>query len=232
MRYLFTNEILSAVLSATNGDSNYPVRNLQDRFLEKIFGNGAGSSVITGEWDTDKSADCLFYAFHNLTALSAVYKNSVGGVLATITPSSIADVGVEYFPKLTTIRSIEVTITGDYIGGLATGPYYQMPDPEEAFPLPLQDNSYFEQSPSGQVLSNYEKPLEAPEFTFKGVSNDVANEIRSKYTTIGKGTPFYADFFENNRDFYSPLYCFFTEEPGDNKNSRKRDYSVKLLEAR
>ena len=145
-----------------------------------------------------------------------------------------SDTDMTYFDKLA-LKQIVTTIEGPdpvYLGGLGAGEYYQMPDPEEAFSLPLRDNSHYEQSPSGQVLSNYEEPLEAPEFTFKGVSNDVANEIRSEYTTIGKGTPFYADFFENNRDFYSPLYCFFTAEPGDKKNSRKRDYSVKLLEAR
>jgi len=232
MRYLFTNEILDAVLSATNGNSNYPIKNLQDKFLGKIFKNTTGSSVITVEYTSDISANCLFYAHHNLTALSAVYKNSASTTLATITPSTIQDVGVEYFTKLTTIRSIEITITGDYIGGIGTGVYYQMPDPLADFSRDLQDNSFVIQSPSGQVLSNYEKPLKVPQWSFRDLKTSIANDIRNSYIEIGRGTPFYADFFENNRDFYNPLYCFFTVEPGDQKNGRRIDYNIELMEAR
>jgi hypothetical protein len=232
MRYLFTNEILDAVLSATNGSSNYPVRNIQDRFLHRRFQNTTGASVITIAWLADISANCLFYAFHDLTVLSAVYKNSAGATLATITPSTINDVGVEYFTELTTVRSIEITITGNYLGGLATGVYYQMPDPLFDFSRPLIDNSYVSQNPSGQVLANYEEPLKAPAFSFRDLLTSIANDIRSEYITLGKGTPFYADFFESNRDFYSPLYCFFTNEPGDQKNGRRIDYTISLREAR
>lgn len=232
MRYLFINKILDAVLSATNGNSNYPVSNLQDRFLEKRFQNDSGSSVITVEYISDIEANCLFYAFHDLTALSAVYKNSGGSTIATITPSSIEDVGIEYFTKLTTVRTIEITITGNYIGGIATGVYYQMPDPLAAFSRDLQDNSFVSQSPSGQVLSNYEKALKVPSWSFKDLATVIANDIRNSYIEIGKGTPFYADFFENNRDFYEPLYCFFIKEPGDSKNGRRIDYKIDLMEAR
>jgi len=233
MRFLFTNEILNGVLSATNENTNYPVENIQDRFLEKRFQDDGGSSVITIEYTSDISANCLFYAFHDLTVLSAVYKDSTGATLATVAPSTIEDVGIEYFTKLTTIRTIEITITGNYIGGLGTGVYYQMPNPLADFPLALQDNSYVFQSPSGQVLSNYEKPLKAQSFNFKDETNTIANELKSRYITLGAGTPFYADFFEGNRiDFFEPMYCYFTEAPGDQKNGRRRDLAVNLLEAR
>ena len=232
MRYLFTNEILNGTISSTNENSNYPATNIQDDFLELIFKNTTGSSVIKIEWTADIFADCLFYGHHNLTALSAVYKDNTGATLATITPSNISDIGVEYFTKLTTVRSLEITITGDYIGGLATGEYYAMPNPLADFSRPLKDNSFMVQSPSGQVLSNYEKPLKVLSFTFRDLTPIIANEIREKYIELGRGKPFYADFFENNRDFFYPLYCVFTDEPGDQKNGRRIDYVINLREAR
>ncbi len=232
MRFLFENEILNGVISATNVNSNYPATNIQDNFLELIFKDTGGSSIIKIEWAADIITDCLFYGFHNLIALSAVFKDSTGATLATVTPSTISDIGVEYFTQLTTVRSLEITITGDYVGGLATGKYYQMPDPLADFERQLKDNSYVSQSPSGQTLRNYEKPLKLLSFTFKDLTYKITNEIRDKYISLGKGHAFYADFFEGNRDFFYPLYCIFASEPDDKKNGRRIDYKINLVEAR
>ncbi len=236
MRYLFVNELLNAdSISATNESTNYPATNLIDVFLEKRFQSTGVSSLIIFSWTADISADCFFYAFHNITALSAVFKNSGGSTLATVTPSVISDVGIEYFTKLTTVRSVEITITGPdpaYIGGMGTGEYYEMPDPLADFGRPLEDNSFIQASPSGQVLSNYEKPLKAHSWSFRDLLLSIGNEIRAFYITLGKGAPFYADFFEEAPELAEPLYCYFTGPPGDQKNGRRIDYTIDLLEAR
>ena len=229
MRFLFTNEILNASVSATNASDNYPARNLQDQFLQKRFQSTGTSSVITFEWMAPVSAGCLFYAYHNLTALTAVYKDSLGATLATITPSTIQDVGVEYFTQIDNVASLEITITGPdpaYTGGFGTGIYTELADPLADFGRPLLDNSYMKASSTGQVLSNYEKPLKAHSWTFRDLTVTQANIIRNAYITLGKGRPFYADFFENARELAEPLYCYFTSEPGDQKNGRRIDYTI------
>ena len=69
MRYLFRNEILDAVLSATNGDSNYPVANLQDRFLQKRFQSTGEISQITSLLDATKDINCIAHGHTNATSI-------------------------------------------------------------------------------------------------------------------------------------------------------------------
>lgn len=155
---------------------------------------------------------------------------------SSVTHNIDDDTDFTYFDSVN-VKQIVTTVegpTGVYLGGLGAGTYLQLPDPLADFDRPLRDNSFVDQSPSGQVLNNYEKPLIAPSFRFPPVLPALANQIRDGYINIGKGFPFYADFFEDDRTFtfYAPLYCFFRNEPGDQKNSKRIEYAIDLLEAR
>ncbi len=235
MRILFDNLFENASISATNESLNYPAINLVHPFLEKRFQSSGVSSVITLDFTEDQTMDCFFYAFHNTTSLSVVYKNSVAATLLTLNISSPEDVGIEYFASLTTIRSVEITINGPdpvYLGGVGGGVCYQMPDPLADYEPGNADNSDPVESPFGQTLQNYIKPLRALKYGFRENENSARKEIDTRYKSVGKGKPIYFDLYEDTREKEEPIYGKITNDLGFSYSPRRYNFELNILEAR
>jgi hypothetical protein len=101
----------SGTITATNASINYDPNNIKHPYIKKRVQAVANIQVITIPFSSAQSADCLFYGIHNLSGLTAVFKDSGGSTIDTIVVSTINDIGVEYFTQIDGIRSIELTIT-------------------------------------------------------------------------------------------------------------------------
>lgn len=205
MRILFDPIVrnYSGTISATNASINYSANNIKHPFLRKRIQASTTSQVITIPFTVDQSADCLFYGIHNLSSLVAVFKNSGGGTVGTVTISSpdTENVNVEYFTQIDNIRSIEVTITtaSSYakLGGFECGVYYQMPYAYTSYPSETIDNSRASKSGGGQVTVDDITKLRGFGFKLLEVSYTIEQEIKTNYYLNGK-RPCYIDLFETD----------------------------------
>lgn len=235
MRVNFNNIFKDAIITATNSSFNYLPSNLIHSFLRKRFQSTGVSSVITAAFTVDQTLNNFFYGFHNITSLTVVFKNSVSATLLTIPITSPEDIGVEYFTELTTVRSVEITITGPdpvYLGGIGGDSYYQMPDPLANYNPDNTDNSDVTESPFGQTLQNLITPLRSLEFGFKDIESETAKIIEGLYKSVGVGKPLFWDLYEDNRDKEAPLYGKITSPLAFPYSPRRHDFSLSLLEAR
>lgn len=65
--YLVTNKITSSMLSSLTADSSYPVSNLLDKEMDKVYRSTSTSSeVISVDFGEDVTIDTIFLGNHNL----------------------------------------------------------------------------------------------------------------------------------------------------------------------
>lgn len=235
MKILFENVFENASFSATNESLNYPIPNIVHPFLHKRFQSSGTSSVVTATFTTDQIVSCFFYGYHNITSLVAVFKNSGGGTLLTLNITSPDDIGVEWFTMLTTVRSVEMTITGAsgfYIGGVGTGQCYTMPDPLASYDPGFADNSEFVESPHGQTLQSYVEPLRELEYGFRDLTLEIRKEISDRYKAVGIGKPLFLDLYEENRSKEPPIYGKILNALSFPYSPRRHNFTLKIREAR
>ena len=233
MRILFNNVFEDASFSATNESLNYPVPNLAHPFLRKRFQSSSTTSLITALFTEDQSMSCFFYGYHTLTTIVVVFKNSGGGTLLTLNITSPEDIGVEWFSTLTTVRSVDITITGAsgvFLGGVGSGLCYQMPDPLANYDPGNADNSDFIESPHGQTLQTYIEPLRELEFGFREL--ELKGEIDSRYKSVGVGKPLFFDLYEDNRDKEPPIYGKIVRSLNFPYSPRRYNFKLQIREAR
>lgn len=235
MRILFNNIAEIATISANNQSLNYPVENVIHPFLEKRFQTTGASSTIVILFDSDQSVNCLFYGYNTMTGLTIVLKNSVDAILDTIVASEIFPVGAEYFPIQTTVRKIELQVSGPdpfYLGGVGVGVYYQMPDPLGVYTPGNTDNTSLTESLYGQTLQNYVKPLRTLEYGFRDNEGTIKKEVNDNYVLVGIGKGIYMDFYEENREKEAPMYGKIIDSLSFPYNPRRYDFSLNVQEAR
>lgn len=236
MRILFDGKVkLAETITATNSSINYPATNIGHPWLARRFQSTSTSSVITITLDDEYDIDCFFYGLHNLTALTAVFKNLGGSTIGTIVVSDINDIGREYFTAIPDVKSIELTISvssgNAYIGGFEVGEYYQMPDIINNFPLGLRDPSLRRKSRGGQITGDKIRPLRNYNFKFREILKDQVDEMLENYITAGK-EPIFMDITEGDRDYLPPIYCEILEPFEPLKSNRRFTDSLKIEEAR
>lgn len=233
MRVLFNNLVADATIYATNESANYPSADLGHPFIKRRFQSTATTSTITIELDADSSINSFFYAFHNLTAITVRLLDSLDATQKTVTITDINDIGIEYFTTETGIRKIEIDITAStfaFLGSFGCGVYYQMPDFLSGFTLGGEDNSIISSSPYGQTLNEQITPLRSEDYGFRDMTIDTKDEIQLNYKTYGKG-PFFIDLTEDDRTFLDPIYAYIVDFITMQKNGRRYDAAIKLLEA-
>lgn len=236
MRILFDPIIrnYSGSITATNASINYNPNNIKHPFLKKRIQGSTTSQVITIPFDEDQSADCFFYGVHNLSALSAVFKDSGGSTIDTVVVSSIYDIGVEYFTQIDGIRSIELTITtaSTYVklGGFEAGIFYQMPDFKNSWPKRIIDNSLAEESNGGQMTTDDITKRRAYVFDLVEITAAVSDEIITNYNLNGK-RPVYIDITEGDRTVFAPIYARIEKPLSQEKNNRRFSTQVEVMEA-
>jgi len=238
MKILFKNIIENnSGISATNQSLNYPVGNIAHPFLKKRFKSTGTTSLIIIDFDTDQCVSCFFWGYHSMTSFDVEFKNSVGTVLHTlnITTTPNTQVDSEYFPEITTVRSIEMTIndsTGVYLGGLGAGCCFTMPNFISEYKKGNQDSSFDVESNDGQSLQNYSKPKRVYGLNFGALNDETTNLINDEYVLVGIGKPLYIDIFENLQSKEPPIYAKILTALNFNKNKLSATFALQIREAR
>lgn len=235
MKVLFRNVFENASFSATNESLNYPVSNLIHPFLRKRFQSSGISSIITASFEDDQIMDCFFYGWNNLESLDVVFKNSVDAILLSVNITEPEDVGSFYFSKLTSVRSVEITVNGligVFLGGVGAGLCYAMPNPLASYDPGSTDNSSSIESPYGQTLQSYIKPLRELEYGFRDQTLEIRKEVESLYRSVGIGKPIYFDLYEEDREKEPQIYGKIVNALRFPYSPRRHNFTIKIREAR
>ncbi len=239
MRILFDNKAKSknATIVSRGSTVIYSPRNLVDDILEKRYQATGHQDVIDISFATPIRANCFFYGYHNLSKIEFAIYNTTGAELYSDKFELPGMNGAAFFPIVHDIGQLRVRITarsgaqGAYLGGVATGEAYRMPDPVNTWPIGYNDNSSFQSTPTGHTLSNYTRPLRRQEFEFQWIPLAQAQEILELYYGVGIGSPIWADAFEDS-DIMNAIYCKFTEPVTAQKIDDRFSMTVKLEESR
>lgn len=208
MKILFENKLLddNAVLSSDVVSSNYPLSNLKNRVLTRRsqVETSGNDLVIEISLTEAKTINCLGFSYTNGEKISVVI-DSV---------SYFTDKDIDYRTNMLYFDDveaslIEVTISGSedylYLGGLAIGEVYTMPDPLYESGEGLLDNNALVSNTYGISYQTEGAILENPAYSFAGLSRATRNELREVYP--GLGSIVWLDAFEDSTNFEEPLYC-------------------------
>lgn len=199
-----------SAITMTNENANYPITNIFSTMLTLISKTTAQASLVTITFAADQSADMFAMAFSNLTVASTVvcvYKNAGGAVL--FTDNLVKDPWYtvkSYFAKLTTIRSIEITITNAvavafYFGTIWIGEKIVLPDIAAYHKKDYGDMAPVSEGWSGQVAGQIKGLLKSWQFKFPLLTTDaILSTVEDYVNDIGR-MPHFLDIFEDVDDW-------------------------------
>lgn len=239
MRIINDNVLHNGTYTASNESLNYPVSNLDHPFLSKRFQATASASTVVCVLESASTIDAIGHAYTNATSGTIVIYS--GGPTTYTTVETIT-MDLTYDPCLTyttsaasSITKIEFILSTDdsflYLGGVSAGEYYEIDNAYADFSRNQIDNTTWEQTRSGQSLSNYRKPLRNIGLRFKPPLAN-SNGLVDVYRALGIGYPFFIDFFYNQRDIMPPLYACFSSALEDAGNGRYRILSTSFQECK
>ena len=237
MKILWQGLIENATLSSLNASLNYPVSNLQNFFLYEKTQSSIDVDTITALFEQESSISDFFWGYTNATRLVLRLYNYEDELLHTeIINNPAQDWGAVEFDTVDDVYYAEVDVVGDsigtYIGGMDWGIGYIMPDPLSEWDETPVDNTDYSESPSGQSLQNYTRPLRREPRAFMDVTHEIKEEIMALYYETGKGKCLWFDFTELAHDYKKPLYGKIIEEINPKKNGRRWDFNINIMEAR
>jgi hypothetical protein len=207
-------------IGMTNEDANYPIENIFSSILTLYAKTTAQGTVITITFTANRSADMFAMAFSNLSDASTivcVYRDAGANILLTdnLTKGSYYIVRSYFAAKLTTIRSITITITNAvaaafYFGTIWIGEKIALPDIEAKHRREYGDTIAINRSPTGQVAGQIGGLLKTFNFKFPLIATNAMIETIEDYINgIGK-MPHFLDVFDEIDD--NIHFCALTNE--------------------
>lgn len=220
MRILFNNLILDDdvdLLSVSVSD-NYPLENLKNRVLTKRTQSLSGDLNFTVTFPSPVTINCICFGYTNGTSIT------VKGITQDIEHKS----NMIYFAE-ETLSTFDVSISGTediYLGGIAAGLYYQMPDPLNNFGVGIQDGNTLFENRYGITYQGKGEIINVPSYSFRNVSNVIKKQIFSGYQ--GVGSVVWIDPFEDYRDLEEPKYSVFSSQIQFRYEGREK-YSISIF---
>jgi len=209
MRILFDNLIFNATLSADTVDANYPITNLQNDSLKKIYKATQASAVITATLSEDSSINSVYIGYTNAAGAVLAMYNSSGTLLGTKT-ITVTRGGLS-FTSVSDVSYVTLTLSGSdiiYLGGFGLGYNFTMPNPVNDLILKPIDNSVVNYSLDGQLYQNKVDLLFYIEPTYSFESVDTYNEILLKFSDLEH--PAWVEPYEENTGIINPMWCKIT----------------------
>ncbi len=243
-------------------NANHPAHNVVDSFLEREFRSKEAEDIISFSFKKKITANCVFWGYHNLQNINFSMQDrgkrtipgSDVGDDTVIQPLPVcvsaddvipvpvtnpAQYGAVYSSLLVSrIAEFKVRVNAAvdepyvWLGGIAIGEAYIMPDPVNTWGFSRSDNGIVSSSRSGQRLGNYVKPLRSHEFLFKGVSLKQTQEIMDRYDSVGMARHIWVDPFEAGHTLERPLYCTITKPIEPQKEDDTFSFILSIEEAR
>jgi len=217
MRLAWNNLLKTASsISATHEDANYPVENLYAKWKKQKFQIETGEtiSVVTIAWAADISVSCIGIAYHNLSAISAVLKDSGGSTLDTWTPPVTYQTDLYTDTAETTVRSIVITFTSAtvaYLGSLFIGTYDEYyKEAGQALPFSSTDN--ITKSLGGQVAGRIGVSLRGAPISIPGVTVTQRKALETMRDSVRMLYPFWLDLWQSSHASFAPIYGHMTTD--------------------
>lgn len=231
MRLLYENKLENATLTASAELSAYPIDNVTNRFLEKIYKPGDTSTTVTILFSMDTDISAVAVGFQSASSGTYTLKNSGGTTLLTGSISLTYETDITYFTE-TTCRSIELAFTGTidmYIGGISAGVYLDLPgiNINPRIDYYTRDESVIVRG--GQTTGYQTAPLFRYRATLGIITLDQRKGLESMTDTVGNYKPFYGDLYETAHDVARPIYCLCKGNGQFNRDSRANDYSTTIV---
>lgn len=209
MRILFANDLYDATLSADSENANYPVTNLQNDSLKKIFKAEAASVVITATLAEVEALNCVYIGYTNASAAVAALYDESDVLLKSVTLSPTR--GGLSFASTSDVSYLTLTLAGSadiYLGGFGFGLNYSMPDPNNDLILKPIDNTTINYSNDGQLYQNHVDILHEIDATYSFQYIDTFNEILAKWEALRH--PVWVEPYEENIGMINPMWCKIT----------------------
>jgi len=221
MRVMWDNEIDSMTITSATEDANYPMTNLQDTRLSRVyrstddaaeyllFDAGAGNTI-------NPTVICI--AAHNITdgATISIQGNATdawGGPTVDETITHDSDTMILFFTGAA-LRYWRLYIddgsnpdTYLEIGRVFLGTYLSLPPIEPAPNLPLRSTTTVEESVTGQAYANKRKVYREPGFIFPVVTDAQRQSIETMFRAIEAADPVFLVVWEDNLANVGPIYC-------------------------
>lgn len=236
MKILFDNKVVGSTITSLNENANYPAENLSDEMLWKRYQAIRDTDTITILFDLSLSIDCFFYSYNNVSTMVVKFYDIYDTLLYTETISTVYDSDAIYFTEVEDVSYIKIDVTTSYTnaycGGMAFGlseDFGNVFSVWEDIPI---DNSIVNDSDSFQSLQNYTEPADGYNFSFYDLTNDEKLYFQDLYKSKGIGGKIWADPFEDNHDYMTPLYATIRSVIAPIKNGRRFNISLKIREAR
>lgn len=227
MRILYPNLVTSDVtMTATNENASYPIENVYDVYLNKIYKASASTSTVVITWGADVTIDCLGFAYHNISEVVYTLKNSGGSTLETDTLTAasdeIYDGDIIYLSaSYSTARSLTLEFTGTanpfYIGYIGAGEYIQMPNFAGG---PRRDKNYASfsyTSLAGQHVGTKLAGLRSFQSNFNTIDQTDKNTVMDFLDDVMNVDTFMLDPYEAERTSFLPMYARMDTFTGPNQ---------------
>ena len=248
IRFLYDNALVDSVLSATNQDINYPITNIYDTRLSKIYKSLTSSIRYTYDAGLGYTLNptCITINAHNISSAATIKiegnaTNSWATPSFSLTLTYDALCIVEFFTasayRYWSVSVDDPTNTDGYIqiGHSFIGNYLELTFPiEPNFSIKYLEQSVKHRSPTGQVYGHDSGVfLIDINITIQNITNAQRLLALTMYTHVRNYKPFY---FIIDKDYITTLpsiYCTIEDDiefnalPGYNW-----DFRLHLVEAK
>ena len=217
MRIAWNNLLKTASsISATHEDANYPIENVYSKWKKEKFQIDIGEveSVVTIAWAADVTVSCIGIAYHNLSSISAVLRNSADATIDTWTPPVTYQTDLYVDTAETTVRSIVITFTSAtvaYLGSLFIGSYDEY-NKSAGQDLPFRSSDNITKSLGGQVAGRVGVSLRGATLTIPDVTVTQRKALETMRDSVRMLYPFWLDLWQSSHASFAPIYGHMTTD--------------------
>jgi len=234
MRILTRNIIEeNSSISMTNVDTSFPVENVYSNMLEEIMQASTNSTLITISFDEDVTVNAIFFGFHNASNATFVFKDSSGITLSTISFVTPQIYEKQYISKLTTIRTIEITMNTTeaylFIGNISCAEYTQLHNIRLPMTVEHIDTSMFSQTYGGQFLYRTGITLQSFNVDCDKITDAQLAEFEAAYAEVHKGKAWWMD---RNEELDAQIFGAFDANYHTTRRNTLTDLSFSFKESR
>lgn len=226
MRIAYDNEVDNMSLTPATEDANYPVENIQDIRLSKVYRStdDADETIVmdAGAGNTINPT-VLLIAAHNITdaATISIQGNATDSWGSpTVDESVTHDAGVIVHTFTgSALRYWRLYVDDDAnpdtyieIGRVFLGTYLQMPNVAPGIEFPRQSTTQRSFSLSGQIYANRGIDYLAPGFEVPVISDAERQAIDTMWLDVGNHKPVFLTVWEDSLSTLRPIYCVIDQE--------------------
>ncbi len=226
MRILYDNLLRDASsIVPSNEDVQYGVANLLISSLSISYKTTNTSTPnITIEWSADVGINCIALAGTNVSSLIIILYDALDNILDTHEFDLEYSTDIKYFDTQS-VRKVylDFTSSDDYteIGAMSIGKYLQMPNPLWGYSEALEITNKRESNLIGQVYGSDGSVLRTYSPSFRMISFETMNYIRTMIREVRNYKPFFIDMLEYAHNKKQPLYGSLNAASFDNANDQR-----------